>query len=127
MPIKVVDASALGALAFGEPEATAVAEALEDATLAAPSLLWFEMASICRKKIVAHPEIRQQLLAAFGRARRLPIGISEVDHEKIVVLAEETGLTTYDASYLWLTSTLHGELVTLDKELKKVALTIIEG
>ncbi len=117
----------MGALAFGEPEATAVAEALEDATLAAPSLLWFEMASICRKKIVAHPEIRQQLLAAFGRARRLPIGISEVDHEKIVVLAEETGLTTYDASYLWLTSTLHGELVTLDKELKKVALTIIEG
>jgi predicted nucleic acid-binding protein len=121
MPIKVVDASALGALAFGEPEANAVAEILEDATLAAPSLLWFEMASICRKKIVVHPEIRQQLLAAFGRARRLPIRISVVDHEKIVALAEETGLTTYDASYLWLTSTLHGELVTLDKALKKVA------
>ncbi len=126
MPVKVVDASALGALAFGEPEAETVAETLEDATLAAPSLLWFEMASVCRKKIAAHPEIGQQLLAAFGRARRLPIRISFVDHEKIVALAEETGLTTYEASYLWLSSTLHGELVTLDKALKKAASTIIE-
>ncbi len=127
MTIKIVDASALGALVFGEPEAKAVAENLEDATLAAPSLLWFEMASICRKKTVAHPEMRQRLLAAFGRARRLPIRISEVGHEKMLALAEETGLTIYDASYLWLTLTLHGELVTLDKELKKVASTIIEG
>ena len=39
MPTKIVDASALEALAFGEPEAEAVAETLEDATLAAPSLL----------------------------------------------------------------------------------------
>ncbi len=73
-----------------------------------------------------HPEIRQQLLAAFRRARQLPIRISFVDHEKVVVLAEQTGLTTYDASYLWLSSALHGELVTLDKALKKAALTIIE-
>ncbi len=126
MPIKVIDASALGALAFGEPDSVAVAETLKDATLAAPSLLWFEMASICRKKIVAHPEIGRQLLAAFGRARRLPIRISIVDHEKIVVLAEETGLTTYDASYLWLSVFLHGELVTLDKVLKKAASKIFE-
>lgn len=127
MPVKIVDASALGALAFGEPDAKAVAEALGGTTLAAPSLLWFEMASICRKKIVAHPKLRQQLLAAFGLARKLPIRILEVDYEKIVAMAVETGLTTYDASYLWLTSTLRGELVTLDKQLKKVAATITSG
>jgi len=121
MPIKVVDASALGALAFGEPEAEIVAETLEYSTLAAPSLLWFEMASICRKKIASHPEIRQQLIAAFARARILPIQITVVDHEEIVLLAEKTGLTTYDATYLWVSAVLHGELITLDKQLKKAA------
>jgi uncharacterized protein with PIN domain len=39
MAVKVVDASALAALLFGEPEAEAVAGRLGDARLAAPSLL----------------------------------------------------------------------------------------
>jgi len=46
MPVKVVDASALGALVFGEPGAEAVAKRLANATLVAPQLLWFDLASI---------------------------------------------------------------------------------
>jgi predicted nucleic acid-binding protein len=125
MTIKIMDTSALGALAFGEPDAEAVAQALENATLVSPSLLWFEMASICRKKMLAHPDVRNHLLAAFGWARRLPIRISRVDHEKTLLISEETRLTTYDASYLWLTSNLQGELVTLDRKLKDAALSIL--
>jgi predicted nucleic acid-binding protein len=34
-----------------------------------------------------------------------------------VDLAEATGLTAYDASYLWLARTLNAELVTLDRKL----------
>jgi predicted nucleic acid-binding protein len=125
MPVKVVDASALGALAFGEPDAEAVAGALEDATLVSPPLLWFEMASICRKKITAYPEARKKIISVFGWTQRLPIRISAVDHEKTIWLAEETKLTTYDASYLWLASNLQGELVTLDRKLKKAAASIL--
>jgi len=51
MPVKVVDASALGAVAFGEPEAEAVAALLSGSLLVAPLLLWFEFSSICLKKI----------------------------------------------------------------------------
>jgi uncharacterized protein with PIN domain len=39
MAVKVIDASALAALLFGEPEAEAVAGRLGDALLVAPSLL----------------------------------------------------------------------------------------
>jgi hypothetical protein len=56
--VYIVDASALGALAFGEPDAEAVAQALENATLVSPSLLWFKMVSIYRKKMLAHPDVR---------------------------------------------------------------------
>jgi predicted nucleic acid-binding protein len=39
-----------------------------------------------------------------------------------VALAAETGLTAYDASYLWLSHRLRVPLVTLDSKLAQAAL-----
>ena len=119
MRIFVVDASALGALLFGEPRAEEVADILEGARLVAPALLWFELASVCLKKVVAHPEMETQLMSAFDLLSRFAIDTVQVDHPATVFLAKETGLTTYDASYLWLTKELKGELITLDERLAK--------
>jgi predicted nucleic acid-binding protein len=119
MPVRVVDASALGALVFGEPKAEEIAEALAEAQIAAPALLWYELANLCLGKIKAHPTQRDQILGAFELARRLTIQIVEVDHPAVVELAEKMGLTTYDASYLWLARHLDGELITLDKRMRK--------
>ncbi len=119
MPVRVVDASALGALVFGEPKAEEIAEALAEAQIAAPALLWYELANLCLGKIKAHPTQRDQILGAFELARRFTIQIVKVDHPAIVELAEQTGLTTYDASYLWLARHLDGELITLDKRMRK--------
>ena len=102
MPVQVIDASALGALVFGEPKAGEIARTLGDSPRAAPPLIWFELASICRRKIKVHPTQRDQILIAFLMAGKLAIEITEVDHGAVVNLAEETGLTAYDGSYLWL-------------------------
>ncbi|MDZ7579939.1 MAG: hypothetical protein U5R30_04780 [Deltaproteobacteria bacterium] len=40
-PIKIVDASALGAFVFGEPEAEEVSTAISNSSMVAPLLLWF--------------------------------------------------------------------------------------
>ncbi len=117
MRVKVVDASALGALLFGEPKAEEVARALGDAPLAAPALLWFEAASICLKKVNAHENKTEDLLSAFNMMDQLPIQGVEVEHQEVVRLAMELDLTTYDASYLWLALRLNGELVTLDEKM----------
>jgi predicted nucleic acid-binding protein len=119
MPVRVVDGSALGALVFGEPKAEEIAEALAEAQIAAPALLWYELANLCLGKIKAHPKQRDQILRAFELAHRLTIQIAEVDHPAVVELAEKTGLTTYDASYLWLARHLDGELITLDKRMRR--------
>jgi predicted nucleic acid-binding protein len=117
MPVKVVDASAIGALVFGEPEAEAVAARLSEAALAAPALLPFELASIAVKKLRRHPEQRAALLAAHALGGRLPVDLVAVDTASVVGVAEDTGLTAYDASYLWLARELQAELVTLDAAL----------
>ena len=121
MPVRVVDASALGALVFGEPKAEEMANALSTGTIAAPALLWFELASIALRKMAAHPKQKDQILNAFHLGRHLAIEVVEVDHSKVIELARTAGLTSYDASYLWLALHLGGELVTLDRKLMKAA------
>jgi predicted nucleic acid-binding protein len=114
---KVVDASALAALLFGEPEADSVANRLEGARLVAPSLVDFELANVCLTKMRRLPKNRDTLRAAFRLLHRLSVEIVAVDHPAILDLAEATGLTAYDASYLWLARALGAELVTLDRKL----------
>ena len=118
MAVKVVDASALAALLFDEPEAGAVADQLEDGNLVAPALLGVEIASVCLKKLRSSPQQREALLAAFALYARMPIEVVEVDHADTLRLAEAFGLSSYDAAYLWLAQKLAAELVTLDRRLQ---------
>ncbi|MGH6681519.1 MAG: type II toxin-antitoxin system VapC family toxin [Bradyrhizobium sp.] len=119
MAVKVVDASSLAALLFGEPEAEAIAGQLGDARLAAPGLLAFELANVCLVKARRHPEQQPALMAAFRLRDRLGVEEVAVDHDRALELAAATGLTAYDASYLWLSQQLGAELVTLDQQLAK--------
>lgn len=119
MSILVVDTSALGALVFGEPKAEKVAELLSEGTIIAPSLVWFELASVCLKKIKAHPGEKRLILEAFNNANRLKIEKVEVDHLAVIDLALDKRITTYDACYLWLAWKLKADLVTIDEKLQK--------
>ena len=115
--VRVVDASALAALLFGKPDAEMISERLEGARLAAPALLDFELANVCLVKMRRQPSRREALHAAFRLAHRLRIDTVAVDRAAALDLAEATGLTAYDASYLWLARVLGAELVTLDRKL----------
>jgi predicted nucleic acid-binding protein len=117
MAVKVVDASALAAILFGEPDADAVTDRLRDARLSAPILIEFELANVCLLKCKRHPEQKQALVQAFRLRDGFDIDHVEVDCDGALRLASETGLTAYDASYLWLARTLGAELVTLDRQL----------
>jgi predicted nucleic acid-binding protein len=121
MAAKVVDASAVGALLFGEPDGPGIAKRLRQAGLLAPALLPFEVANICLKKMRRDRGRRDALLAAFGMLEQMEVDIVDVDHGEALGLAERTGLTTYDASYLWLARRTGAELVTLDRRLATAA------
>ena len=117
MPGRVADASVLGSLIFNEPRATEAATLLNGSDLYAPTLLTYELASVARKKILLYPEQREALLQALEIALELDIGWVDVDQPAAVALALETGLTTYDASYLYVSRHLDLPLVTFDERL----------
>jgi predicted nucleic acid-binding protein len=116
---KVVDASAVVALLFNELTRERIAFRLRDATLRAPNLIGFEVANACLKKIRAAPGERETLLEAFSLLDALSISLETVDLKAAIVLAEQTKLSLYDASYLWLARALDAELVTLDEKLAR--------
>ena len=116
---KVIDASVVGALAFGEPRAEEALSLLEGARLYAPVLLDYELASIARKKALRYPERRGELLQALELALSLDIRRVDVDHLAAVELSLQTGLTTYDATYLHLARAMGVPLVTFDERLAR--------
>ena len=119
--VKVVDASALVAVIYAEPAADFVATRLRGARLVAPSLLAYEVTNVCLVKIRRNPEQRSSLLAAFANWAELGIELFAVDHAGVVTIAERAGLSSYDASYLWLAQLLDAELVTLNQRLAGAA------
>ena len=123
----VVDASALAALIFHEPDAEAVARRLERASIAAPTLLKFELANVASKKArrcrpAEVATLLEDLSDGLDLGRR--IAFHDVDHPDVVLIARAAGISTYDASYVWLAGWLGAELVTLDRRLEAAVLSL---
>ena len=119
--IKVIDASALAAICFGEPEATAVARDLDGTQLIAPALLDFELTNVAWKIIRREPTFRDLIIAGLRKRADFRIELQPVDWLQTLELALQTGLSGYDASYLWLSRRLHAPLVTLDGKLHRAS------
>jgi predicted nucleic acid-binding protein len=115
----VVDASAVAAVIFGEPEAEQIRQPLRSQALYAPDLIDYELASVCRKKALRYPEQRAVLLAALEIGLHMPIHRVHIEPLAVMRLALGRALTVYDASYLWLARQLSQPLLTLDQELAR--------
>ena len=118
MVTKVVDASALIAVLFGEPEGPSIEDRLDGAQLAAPEFMPFEVANVCVIKMRVEPRRQDDWLRSFRNLSTLGVELHGVPLEVVIELADAEKLTVYDASYLWLSRELGAELVTLDKRLR---------
>lgn len=117
----VVDASVIGAIAFGEPDGHTLVAHLMGESLLAPPLIDYELASIAWKKTRAHPEFAPHIQAALAAAGQLTVRRVPVPPVDLLRLARDTGLTTDDAAYLWVAHAHDAELVTLDRALAAAA------
>lgn len=113
----VVDASALGAVAFDEPLGGTVRDRLREHKLVAPAILEFELVNIARTKTRQRPAEAPAIAESLRDALAFGIVIERVDLQAVLKVAVTTGLSAHDASYLWLARRLGAPLVTLDKKL----------
>jgi predicted nucleic acid-binding protein len=98
---KVIDASAMVALLFAEPEAESVVQQLNSGSLLAPLLLPFEVANACLMKARRDPAQARAILDAFDLLATMTVDLVPVEHREVLELARELG----------------AELITLDRQL----------
>ena len=121
MPGRVVDASVVAALAFQEPNAGRAISLIEGFDLVAPTLLPYELASVASKKARRYPSQRDAIVRGLQAALDLGVRLADIDHIATLELSLDTGLSTYDASYVYLARRLELPLVTFDTRLRRAS------
>ena len=91
MPDKVIDASAMAALAFAEPEADFVLEEIDGYRLHAPELLVFELMNVAWKRAKKQPKATELFLEALDMLEGLSLRFRGIDQGEVVKL----GLAEY--------------------------------
>src|SRR5688572_25122681 len=117
--ILVVDASAAGAMLFEEAEGPTIRAHIRGETLLAPHLIDYELANICVKRAQREPEDALKLLTMLKGLEVLSLRRVDTSPGDVARLAMQTGLSAYDAAYLWLAIQHDAELVTLDRNLAR--------
>ena len=125
MPDKVVDASVIAALAFLESRAEEARDLLGNATLFAPEILPYELASVALKKTRDLPSGRFDIATRLRDALSLEVELVPVEPQELLELALKTNLTVYDAAYLQIARRLGCPLVTFDAKLARHARRIM--
>jgi len=116
MRVTVVDASAIAAVLFDEPEAAPIVASVSG-KLIAPTLLRYELASVCTTKLIRHPKRADEITARYCLLDQLALDYAEPDWDHLPSLALRWALSAYDAAYLQLALAHKATLVTLDARL----------
>ena len=120
-PRLVVDASVLAAGLFGEGGRDAALSWIRGRTLCAPHLIDCEIANVALAKVQRKAINQASATDALQVYAALDIERHPVEAPAVFALAMRTGLTAYDAAYLWLAETLHAPLATFDARLGAAA------
>lgn len=121
----VVDCSVLAALLFNEPERDAAANTLSGKALFAPWLIDHEIISVGLKKMkVGFDQVARAGIADLEQIRLTRCSTNATAQ---MMLADNEGLSAYDAAYLQLAVELKAPLATYDAKLGRVARRVLGG
>ena len=116
MSAVVIDASAVAAVLFDEPEAEPVRASVHG-RLIAPDLIRYELASVCLAKTLRYPDRAADIEARHALVDSLELTLYKPDWGDLPRLAFRWALSAYDAAYLQLALARQAALVTLDARL----------
>src|SRR5690606_929211 len=112
----VVDASAVAAVLFDEPDAAPV-DASVRGRLLAPTLLRYELASVATTRLIRHPHQARSIQQRYELLDRRDLHSFEPEWHALHGLVSRCSLSAYDAAYLQLALARDAALITLDARL----------
>jgi predicted nucleic acid-binding protein len=117
----VVDTSAVIAVVLEEPEKSSIIELTRNATLIAPSSLYWEFGNALSLMFKKKRLVLSEAVSAFKVFREIPIQLVSMDLEHPLELAHKHGIYAYDAYVLSCAIDNKAALLTLDRPLADVA------
>jgi predicted nucleic acid-binding protein len=117
----VTDASAVLAVALGEPERERLVAATRGVTLLAPQALPWEIGNALTAMHKRGRIDEETLFPAWRATQQIPVQLVPVEMEAALALALEQGIYAYDAYYLHCSLSHRRPLVTLDRKMREVA------
>ncbi|MDZ7737163.1 MAG: hypothetical protein U5P41_14550 [Gammaproteobacteria bacterium] len=117
MLVRVVDATAVSAVLFGEPAADYIVEQLEDAVIIVPTVLESHLCEICLQKMDDGDGYDGRYLEALSLLQVMDLHTIKQDPSEIVRFAAEKNITVSEAYYLRLVYAFDADLVSLNETL----------
>jgi len=117
----VADTNIFLAVALGEPERPRIVEITHGHELAAPHVLPFEIGNAIvamKKKGILEPD---EVLTCWDTVQRILVDLRPIDMRAALDLAVRFGIYAYDAYFLECALNLRAPILTLDKQMKRVA------
>lgn len=113
----VVDTSVALKWFFPEEGSEAAKSLLRNEIAAAPDMLLYELTNVLQWKQFLSKEDARRLIADFMGCDVQMFAIPSHKFNRVVDLAQEFDITTYDASFIAMAELLETEMVTADRKL----------
>ena len=117
----MVDSSLVIALLFLEQNAHEAEMRMDGQALHAPYLIDLEVANACRNRVRSKLVTLEAARDSLDDFLQLDVERHDIDIRATFDLASRYGITTYDASFLWLAQHLAAPLATFDAALGEAA------
>lgn len=117
----VADTNIFLAVVLNEPEKERIIELTAQATLIAPRILPYEMGNALSALVKRRQIAMNDALAAEKAAASIPVNLVDLNINAALQLALRHNFYAYDAYSLLCAKTLSLPLLTLDRQMKRVA------
>jgi predicted nucleic acid-binding protein len=114
----MVDASTIICIILNEPEKQKIISLTEDAELAVPEMISFEIGNVLSRMYKKRRLNEEQIIKAYTLYKTLPLRAIKVDMIKALNISCKYGIYAYDAYYLETAYRLNLPLLTLDGPMK---------
>ena len=120
----VSDTNIFLAVALNEPEKRHIIELTSGCGVLAPEILPYEIGNALSAMAKRKQLIDNEALRALTLAERIPVRLIAVDIQQVLKLAFEFKIYAYDAYFLQCAKSMSCPLISLDKRMKQVAVTL---
>lgn len=117
----IVDTSIFLAIVLNEPDKERIIQLTANAKAIAPEILPYEAGNALTAMVKRQRLTEDEALAAFYGINSIPIRLINIDMEKALQLAFHYNIYAYDAYFLQCAIQLSCPLITLDKDMQRIA------